>query len=209
MGMGMGGQGMAQGQQGGMGVPAAAGAGQMFTPGLAGQQPAAAQAGGGGGYFAPAGQVPGVGASVGGGYAQQDVPQQQGYAGQPMVPGMQGLTDGFRGMGMGEKVSFSTWLEWMCDDGMRIRGEDDLRKRVWHSRYGEDVGGWREAIELPFVAKLRSVWEATWCLRCAGEQARAHRARVRAQYRVTEMRVAESIVIDDLPERDSASLSGG
>ncbi|KAJ9120632.1 hypothetical protein QFC22_002561 [Naganishia vaughanmartiniae] len=104
-GMGMGGQGMnmAQAQQGGMGVPAAAGGGQMFTPGLSGQQPAAA---GTGGYFAPAGQVPGVpsGAPAAGGYGQQDVPQQQGYAGQPMVPGMQGLTDGFRGMGMGEKL---------------------------------------------------------------------------------------------------------
>jgi hypothetical protein len=203
MGMGMGGQGMAQGQQGGMGVPAAAGAGQMFTPGLAGQQPAAAQAGGGGGYFAPAGQVPGVGASIGGGYAQQDVPQQQGYAGQPMVPGMQGLTDGFRGMGMGEKVSFSTWLEWMCDDGRRIRGEDDLRKRVWHRRHGKDVGGWEGG------ARLQSGREATCCLRCAGEHARAHRARVRARYRVTEIREAESIVINDLPERDSVSLSGG
>lgn len=105
MSMGMSGQGMVQGQQGAMGVPAVAGAGQMFTPGLAGQQPPAAQ---GGGYFAPAGQVPGVGVGTPavGGYAQQDVPQQQGYAGQPMVPGMQGLTDGFRGMGMGEKVSF-------------------------------------------------------------------------------------------------------
>lgn len=66
--------------------------GQMFTPGLAAQGLTGA---GQQGYFAPG----------------QTQPQPQGFVGygqpqQAQVGGVQGLTDGMRGMGIGEKVSF-------------------------------------------------------------------------------------------------------
>lgn len=70
----------------------------MFTPGLAVQQGA-----GGAGYFAP----PVVG---GGGMGQPQVPaaqaqpQVQGYAGG--YAGVQGVTEGMRGLGVGDKVSW-------------------------------------------------------------------------------------------------------
>lgn len=85
---------------GGYAQQPAPGATQMFTPGLAAQQ----GAGGAGGYF-----VPPVG---GGGIGQTQVPAQQVPAVQPQVQGyaggyagVQGVTDGMRGLGVGDKVS--------------------------------------------------------------------------------------------------------
>lgn len=77
----------------------------MFTPGLAAQQqPAAA----GQGYFAPAAQ-PMVGQPQIPALGQVPGQAQQGYAapGAAGYGGVQGVTEGMRGMGMGDKVSWS------------------------------------------------------------------------------------------------------
>jgi hypothetical protein len=80
------------------GQPAVAGQGQLFTPGLAAQQPA------GQGYFAP--PQPGVGQPQIPALGQVPGQPQQGYAAAPAgYGGVQGVTEGMRGMGMGDKVS--------------------------------------------------------------------------------------------------------
>ncbi|KAI5453924.1 COPII subunit [Naganishia albida] len=84
------------------GQPAVGGQGQMFTPGLAAQQqPAAA----GQGYFAPAAQ-PMVGQPQIPALGQVPGQAQQGYVapGAAGYGGVQGVTEGMRGMGMGDKL---------------------------------------------------------------------------------------------------------